>query len=413
MVIKRRLLNGVIQHLKKKEISLLVGPRQAGKTTLMAQMQDHLKGKGEAPLFFSLDFERDMPYFVSQKALLDKIRLEFGLHKGYVFIDEIQRKENAGIFLKGLYDMNTPYKFIVSGSGSLELKERVHESLSGRKRMFALNTLSFQEFINHKTEYKYEDRLDNYFEINKTEGQSLLVEYLNFGGYPRVVLEETLREKLMTMDEIYRSYIDKDIGCLLRVERIDAFGNMIRFLAAQAGNLVNQNELSSTLGISVQTVKNYIAYAEKTFVISRLTPYFRNIRTETSKSPIIYFNDIGLRNFSIGQFGGAVRLADMGFLFQNLIYLLLCERDGHEGSTLHFWRTKDKAEVDFIINRGDEPVPIEVKCKEVKVKTIGRSLKGFLNKYRPKEAWVVNLTLEDEEKIGDTVVRYLPFYKLL
>ena len=413
MAIKRYLFGDLAEHLKKKEISLIVGPRQAGKTTLMTQLQDYLKGKGEETLFLSLDFERDMPYFASQKALLDRIGLDFGRKKGYIFIDEIQRKENAGIFLKGLYDMNTPYKFIVSGSGSLELKEKIHESLAGRKRMFELNTVSLREFTNYRTGYKYEDRLDKYYQMNKTEGMGLLMEYFNFGGYPRVVLEETLKEKLRTIDEIYRSYIEKDIAYLLKVERIDAFGNMIRLLAAQAGSLVNFNELSSTLGISAQTVKNYLAYAEKTFIIRRLTPYFRNVRTEISKSSIVYFNDIGLRNFSVGQFGRYTMFSDMGFIFQNLIYHMLQERTRYDGSTLHFWRTKDKAEVDFVINKGDEVIPVEVKCKELRGKTIERSLKGFLNKYSPKEAWVVNLSLRDEEKIGETLVKYMPFNELL
>ncbi|GFP40782.1 AAA family ATPase, partial [Candidatus Hakubella thermalkaliphila] len=142
---------------------------------------------------------------------------------GYVFIDEIQRKENAGVFLKGLYDMQTPYKFIASGSGSVELKEKVHESLAGRKRMFELQTVSLREFINYKTEYKYEDRLNKYFQINKTESRSLLIEYLNFGGYPRVILEDTRAEKLKTSDEISRSYRAKDIAYRVNMERINSF----------------------------------------------------------------------------------------------------------------------------------------------------------------------------------------------
>jgi predicted AAA+ superfamily ATPase len=413
MAIKRYIFTDLVNHLGKKEISLIVGPRQAGKTTLMLQLQEYLKKNAESTLFLSLDFERDMPYFRDQKSLLDRIRLDLGHRKGYIFIDEIQRKENAGIFLKGIVDMQTPYKFIVSGSGSIELKEKIHESLAGRKRMFELNTVSLKEFVDYKTGYKYEDRLKEYFEINFEEGESFLSEYLNFGGYPRVVLEDTYEEKLKTIDELYRSYIEKDIAYLLRVERIDAFGNLIRLLAGQLGSLINLNELSSTLGISVQTVKNYLAYAEKTFIIRRLTPYFRNIRTEISKSPIMYFSDIGLRNFSAGQFGRYTMRSDMGFLFQNLVYHLLYDKIRPAGGTLHYWRTKDKAEVDFVIHRGDELIPVEAKCRELKDKTVARSLRGFLARYRPKEAWVVNLRLKEEERIGDTRVRFVPFFELL
>lgn len=92
---------------------------------------------------------------------------------------------------------------------------------------------------------------------------------------------------------------------------------------------------------------------------------------------------------------------------------MLYERTKYDGSTLHFWRIKDKAEVDFVINKGGEVIPVEVKCKELKGKTIERSLKGFISKYMPKEAWIVNIGLRDEEKIGNTRVRYMPFYELL
>jgi predicted AAA+ superfamily ATPase len=394
-------------------MTLLVGPRQAGKTTLMLHLQDDLQKKGDKTLFLSLDYERDQPHFADQEALLARLRLEFGSRKGYVFIDEIQRKENAGIFLKGLYDMRTPYKFILSGSGSVELKEKVHESLAGRKRMFELSTVTLAEFINYRTAYKYQDRLADYFRIKKSKAQGLLIEYLNFGGYPRVVVEDTSKEKSAIIDEIYRSYIEKDIAFLLRVERIDAFGNLIRMLADQIGSLVNLNELSSTAGISVQTVKNYLSYAEKTFIIRRVTPWFKNLRSEISKSPVMYFSDLGLRNFALRRFGRYTALHETGFLFQNLIHQLLFEKTQAEGGTVHFWRTKDKAEVDFIINSADGVIPVEVKCREMKGGEIGRSLRGFIAKYQPKEAWVVSLGAHAEEKLEKTRVRFIPFYELL
>lgn len=413
MLIKRYLFNDLKAHLPKKEMSLIVGPRQTGKTTMMLQLRDYLVKNSEKTLFLSLDFDRDFPHFQSQTALLDRIRLEFGKSHGYVFLDEIQRKENAGLFLKGIYDLQTPYKFIISGSGSVELKEKVHESLTGRKRMFELYTVSLKEFINYKTGYTYEDRLHDYFQISKTESAGLLMEYLNFGGYPRVVLEETRAEKLQIMDEIYRSYIEKDIAYLLRVERIDAFGNMIRLLAGQAGNMINFNELSSTLGISIQTVKNYIAYAEKTFIIQRVTPYFRNLRKEISKAPVMYFNDIGMRNFAVRQFGRYTMLSETGFVFQNLIFHVLSQKTRDSGGKIHYWRTKEKAEVDFIIDSGGDYIPVEVKCTELKDKSIPRSLKSFITRYKPKEAWIINLSFKEQYQIDDTQIRFIPYYEIL
>ena len=123
-MITRKLEKELVDHLDKKEISLIVGPRQAGKTTLMRWLQRQIKSRGGQTLFLNLDVEHHKPYFESQQSLLGKIELELGGTTGIVFIDEIQRKENAGLFLKGLYDLDLPYKFVVSGSGSLELKEK-------------------------------------------------------------------------------------------------------------------------------------------------------------------------------------------------------------------------------------------------------------------------------------------------
>jgi len=114
-MIKRTLFNELKIHLKKKEISFIVGPRQAGKTTLMLMLKDYLLKRGENIVFLNLDIEMDKVFFSSQEKLMGKIQLEIGKKQGYVFIDEIQRKSDAGIFLKGIYDQNLPYKLIVSG----------------------------------------------------------------------------------------------------------------------------------------------------------------------------------------------------------------------------------------------------------------------------------------------------------
>jgi len=409
MYIKRTILKDLIAHLPKKEISLIIGPRQAGKTTLMLQMQEELKRQGENHLFFSLDFEKDSHFFQSQSALIDRIRLEVGQKKAYIFIDEIQRKADAGLFLKGIYDMQLPYKFIVSGSGSLELKEKIHESLPGRKQVFEVNTLSFEEVAHYKTAYKYEGNLHEYFRINVGDGQRFLMEYMNFGGYPRVVLEETAADKTRVIDDIFVSYIEKDISYFLKVEKIDAFRNLIRMLSSQPGSLVNINTLASDLGVSAVTVKNYLNYAEKTFIIRPVTPFFRNTKKEITKSPVMYFNDLGMRNFSAGRFGNHSMFSEMGFLFQNFIFNLLRDAFQYQNASIHFWRTKDRAEVDFVIQKGASVLPVEVKCTDMKNRTIGRSLRSFIEKYTPREAWIINLSLKDEEKVGKTLLRFIPF----
>ena len=113
--IRRRLLPDIEGHFGQREISLLTGPRQAGKTTLMRRIETLLKAQGRKTLWLNLDFEDDARHLSSQGALLQKVRLELGSDGGVVFIDEIQRKQDAGLFLKGLYDQGLPWKFVEIG----------------------------------------------------------------------------------------------------------------------------------------------------------------------------------------------------------------------------------------------------------------------------------------------------------
>lgn len=412
-MIKRKLFRELIDHLPQKEISLIIGPRQAGKTTLMEMLKAHLDDRGEPTLFLNLDIEWDRPHVASQAALVSKIELEMGRKPGYVFIDEIQRKDDAGLFLKGLFDLKLPYKFIISGSGSLELKEKIHESLIGRKRLFELSTVTFEEFVNHRTDYRYEENFADFLAIEKDRGLQLLSEYMQFGGYPRIVLAAEQREKLRLIDEIYRSILEKDIAYLLKLDKPEVFNALIKILASQIGQLMNYTELASTLNVSFATVKNYLWYAQKIFLIELTTPYSRNIRKEISKSPVPYFWDLGFRNFCLGLFGHLESPQEKGFAFENFVFLLLREKLRYKAANLHYWRTKDKAEVDFVIEAGRELIPLEVKYKHLKQDKVSKALRSFIASYQPDQAFVVNLDLSKTIKIDKTTLFFLPFQDLL
>ncbi len=409
MFIERQIKKEIVQHLQKKEITVITGARQTGKTTLLQEIQQELQSKGESVLFLNLDIDSHTRYFQTQDALLQKIQLEIG-EKGYVFIDEIQRLKNAGLFMKGLYDRNTGFKFVLTGSGSIELKENIQESLAGRKRLFELAPVNFTEFVNYKTDYKYREKIALFFEVEKERTQSLLEEYLNFGGYPQVVTENVVSEKLLLMNEIYKSYVEKDLVYLLHIERPETFIMLIKILAAQSGGIINYSQLASHTGLAVPTLKKYLWYAEKTFCIHYVSPFFTNPLKEITKAPVYFFNDLGLRNYSIDMMGRLSVNPQFGFVFQNFVYQMLRAALHWKNHSIHFWRNTDKAEVDFVINRNDNnPLPIEVKYGPP---AISRSFRSFIEKYNPTEAMVVCRDVEKEEKVRETMIRFVPFYKL-
>lgn len=404
-MISRTLKYKILDSLKLKEITVLIGARQVGKTTLLKEIISEL----DNVLYFNLDIEQDSVHFDSQEIFLQKVQLEVGTEKAYIFIDEIQQKEDAGRFMKGLYDMDLPYKFIVTGSGSIELKEKIGEALTGRKYMIEMSTVSFEEFVNYKTNYKYKKRLDTFFSVEVKKTRLLLEEYLIYGGYPSVITAETINRKKEVMNEIFTSYLTKDISFLLGVKHPDKFVKMIRLLAVQSGAMINYSQLSQDTGLRLETLKTYIWYAEQTFIISIVNPFFTNSKKEITKSPNIYFNDVGMCNFSKSNFNSS---SNSGMIFQNFIFLKLRKKYEKGLNKVNYWRTKDKAEVDFIVHTEDGVLPIEVKYSELKKATVTRSFRSFIKKYSPKKAIVVNLTLDESMYIESTEVIFIPYFKL-
>jgi len=412
-MIKRTIYPKLLDHLEKPEITILIGSRQAGKTTLMELLKAELQTRGEETISFNLDREEDEFYFKSQIALVDKLRLNFGDKKGYVFIDEIQRLENAGLFLKGIYDRKLPYKFVVTGSGSLELKEKIHESLAGRKQMFEISTLSLEEFVNFKTNYKYENKLNEFFRIETQLSNSLLKEYLLWGGYPRVVLAQKESDKIAVVSDIYHSYLEKDIKQLLGITKGEEFTKLLMILADQIGKVANVSEISSTLGIDRETTKKYLWLLKKTFIIGEVRPFYKNLRKELTKRSVFYFNDLGMRNYILNRLDQKNLEIDGGFLFQNLVYFFLKEIIVLESSKVNYWRTMDGAEVDFVINSGAGVWPIEIKYSNLKEIKVTRSMNSFIDAYHPKKMTIINLVLNKKEKINNVEFEALPLGELI
>lgn len=412
MEIKRTLYQTIRSHLDKPEITLLIGPRQAGKTTLLREIAENLVSDGQHCFFFNLDIDVDAQYFRSQQTFVERVVALAGQQKAYIFIDEVQRIENAGLFLKGLYDRRLPYKWVATGSGSLELKEKIAESLAGRKRNFYLFPVSLAEF----TTYSWKVELEQSGALLRTdtaESEHLLRQYLLYGGYPRVVTASDAEEKKAVLSEIFQSYIERDIQILLRLEKSKDFITLLQLVANRIGKLINFQDLSNLTNLSVPTVKNYLWYCEKTFIIESVLPFYTNKEKELVKSPQYYFTDAGLRNHLLAITELVPQSNEFGFLFQQLVFQLLKAKFDHSVAAIRYWRTQNQAEVDFVVQKGLELLPVEVKSAQLQQPEITRSLRSFIEMYHPAEAWIVNRSLEATVQVGDTAVRFLPWQALV
>ena len=171
---------------------------------------------------------------------------------------------------------------------------------------------------------------------------------MSFGGYPRVVLEETVHEKRKIIAELYQSYLERDIAYLLGVQKTERFTALTRLMASQVGQLATVSEIANTLNINTATVNNYLWYMEKTFLLHKVTPYFKNMRKELTKTPVFYFYDLGMRNYALGAYGTPVSPSESDSYSKNLSTTCSGKSGGHLKPD-HHWRTTDKAQVDFVL----------------------------------------------------------------
>ena len=147
-------------------------------------------------------------------------------------------------------------------------------------------------------------------------------------------------------------------------------------------------------------------------MLERISPFYRNARKEITKAPVVYFEDLGFRNYAAGVFGRVEEGSILGFLFENLTLFLLKEKISLTPDKIHFWRTKDGAEVDFLIDDSGQ-TPFEIKYQSLKKAEMTRSFRNYIEKYKPKEAFIINLTLSITVTLDDTIVHYLPINKFI
>lgn len=391
VIYKRLIADEIVRYLPTKDIIVLHGARQVGKTFILYYLQNLLKEKRQATHFIDLEDSRyvrildagveEFIRYLSEEGF-DAPKYTGAKERLFVFIDEIQYLENPSPFMKIIADHYPWLKLIVSGSSSFQIKKKFTDSLSGRTVDFEVYNLSFTEFLLFK-KYRFSPAPD--YTSKKTEElKKLYEEYVLFGGYPKIVLAGDLKIKEKYLQQIIDTYIKKDIRDLADIKDVNKFNRLIEALASQSGQLLNVFELSNTCNIAKPTAENYLFLLEQTYIIKSVRPYSRNLRSELSKTPKIFFYDTGLMQMLwLKELPKEV----MGQVFETSIFVELVKKYGSQ--RVAYWRTTDKKEIDFVLKKGKSYLPLEVKLNFAQFKA--SSINYFKEKYHISEHRVVGL----------------------
>ncbi len=349
------------KHLAEKRFSIITGARQVGKTSLLKNLYSRLKKEGELVFFISFEDPNVLARIdLHPKNVFDFINVEpMPILKGkakkriILFIDEVQYAKDPTNFLKLIYDLfEENVKIVATGSSAFYIDEKFKDSLAGRKKIFNLYPLSFDEYLHFrgagdlKKEISYMKAKPSYLSPEQDRLRRFFYNYLTYGGYPAVVLEPDEEEKRLMLSELKNAYIRRDMADA-KIQKSDKFLFLFQLLADQIGNLANKNELSETLGLNFNTIEHYLYILQKCHHIHFIKPFFRNLRKEITKMPKVYFNDLGLRNSLLNRFSRMDERADKGELLEN--YFFCQARHIYDLDQLFFWRTTSKQEVDFVI----------------------------------------------------------------
>ena len=366
MHIHRHLLDLVQNRLGEGKAVILMGPRQAGKSTLLAEL---VKTTDRKYVWLDCD-EPDIRQRLTN-ATSTALRTLVG-DASLVLVDEAQRVKNIGLTLKLFTDKIPDVQLVVTGSSSFELANEINEPLTGRKFEYLMLPLSTAEMTRHH---------------GPLEESRLLETRLVFGMYPEVVSKPGREAELLK--GMATSYLYKDIFTFRDVRKPEMLEQLLKALAFQVGGEVSYQELARTVGSDQATVQRYLDLLEKAFVLFRLPAFSRNLRNELAKSRKIFFYDNGIRNAIIGNFTPLAARTDIGQLWENFLvservkWLQLNRSHAHR----YFWRTTEAREIDWVEESDGQLLAAEFKWSPTRKVAFP---KAFLEAYPNAQMQVVH-----------------------
>ncbi len=361
-MIKRRIQEDITKSLKQFPAIGLVGPRQAGKTTLAKMITDKLD---KPAIYLDLENPQDL-----QK--LDDAQLYLQQFQNHLIIlDEAQRKPELFPLLRSMIDQDRkPGRFMILGSASPSLKRQASESLAGRIAYHELSPFTQDEIADGK---------DNFNKL-----------WLR-GGYPDSYLADSDESATAWAQNFIQTHLERDLpvlGVRVPATTLFRFWTMVAHCNSQ---LWNANRLAESLGVDSKTARRYLDILEDTFMIRQLQPFFGNVKKRLVKSPKVYIRDTGLLHtmlkiYSYDDLSANPILGASweGFCLEQIIALKPCGYDAY------FYRTQSAAaaEIDLVLTKGLK-VEIAIEIKYSLTPKLTRSSTNAITEVTPLKTWIV------------------------
>ena len=353
-MIKRKVAEKLIQVSKQVPVVTVIGPRQSGKTTLVKEcFPEYNYVNLEDPFTRALATEDYRGFFASYKEPL--------------IIDEVQRVPELLSAVQVMVDEDRERngRFILTGSHQSTLQKEISQSLAGRTSIVTLLPLSMDELA--------EDG-----RLGKLSADKLLIQ-----GFMPELYRDNSKESSVYYRDYLNTYVEKDLREMLEVKNLDKFLRFLTLLAGRVGQVVNLSSMSGEVGVSSATLAQWLSVLEASYVVYKLQPYFSNISKRHTKSPKIYFTEIGLASYLLGieTENQANRDPLRGNLFENLIVseVLKSRLNANKTPQLFYMRTEKGVEVDLIVKKEDDLYPVEIKTSMTPNRSFSRNLLSFVD----------------------------------
>ena len=363
MDFKRAIIPVLEQAVAHYPVATIVGPRQAGKTTLVRTLFPHKP-------YVNLE-DPDVRAFAENDARGFMAQFAAG-----AIIDEIQHVPKLLSYIQVIVDEKQQNGlYILTGSQQLDLNAAITQSLAGRTALISLLPLSITELRTQAIDLDINDYLLKGF-LPRTYAQGLnpRTAYRNYVG----------------------TYLERDIRKITKVHNLSLFQKFLKLCASRVGQVFNRESLANDVGVSAVTVTNWLAIMEASYLVFRIQPYYENFGKRVIKAPKLYFFDVGLLSYLL-DIESTVQMARdplRGYMIENLVVLELVKARFNQGldHNLYYFRDNYGNEVDLIYKRAAKLMPIEIKSANSFDRSFLKGLQYFkrIAGDRVSQAWLVS-----------------------